>query len=107
MDEQTVLRAAEVIVAHESLLVLEEVAAAAACASGVCVVPVVPGSDVLQLIVCDGIAVGRVRREYPWATPERWVAVPRVPQRPHGPFRTMEDAAHYVIAHTEQKGATA
>lgn len=106
MEEPTIVRVAENIIARATLTVLEENAVATACAHGVCIVPMFPGSDVVQFVVRDQIVIGRVRREYPRFLPARWVAVPRGTHRPRGPFRTPEAAANYIVTlaeHAERK----
>ena len=106
MEEPTIVRVAENIIARATLAVLEENAVATACAHGVCLVPMFPGSDVVQLVIRDQIVIGRVRREYPRFLPARWVAVPQGPYRPRGPFRSPEVAADIIVTlaeHAERK----
>jgi hypothetical protein len=106
MDEPGIVRIAENIIARATLTVLEENAAAAACSDGVCMVPLFPGTDVVQLVVRDRTVIGRVRREYPCFLPERWVAVPQGAYRPRGPFRSAEAAADLIVTlaeHAERK----
>ncbi|MGN6126327.1 MAG: hypothetical protein ACTHON_07160 [Humibacter sp.] len=106
MDEPTIVRIAENILARATLTVLEENAVAAACPHGVCLVPMFPGSDVVQLVVRERAVIGRVRREYPCFLPERWVAIPQGTYRPRGPFRSPEAAANLIVTlaeHAERK----
>lgn len=106
MEEPTIVRVAENIIARASLTVLEENAVATACAHGVCIVPMFPGSDVVQFVVRDQIVIGRVRRECPRVLPARWVAVPRGTHHPRGPFGSPEAAANLIVIlaeHAERK----
>ncbi len=106
MEEPTILRVAENIIARATLTVLEENAVATACAHGVCLVPMFPGSDVVQLVVRDQTVIGRVRREYPHFLPARWVAVPQGTHHPLGPFRSPEAATDLIVTlagHAERK----
>lgn len=100
MDEATdILRTAERLLARAELAELERAALAVAARApgGLRLVPLLPGSDVIQLVVCDGVHLGRIRREYPHFLPERWIAVPLPPLRPRGPFRSAAAAARALI----------
>jgi hypothetical protein len=101
MEEPTIVGVAENIIARASLTVLEENAVAAACAHGVCLVPLFPGSEVVQLVIRDQTVIGRVRREYPRFVPPRWVAVPEGAYRPRGPFHSREAAAEFIVTRAE------
>lgn len=100
------MRIAENIIARATLTVLEENAVAAACPHGVCLVPLFPDTDVVQLVIRDQTVIGRVRREYPRFLPERWVAIPDGAYRPRGPFRSLDAAAELIVTlaeHAERK----
>lgn len=106
VEEPTIIRVAENIIARATLTVLEENAVATACAHGVCLVPMFPGSDVVQLVVRNQTVIGRVRREYPRFLPARWVAIPQGTHHPRGPFRSPEAAANIIVTlaeHAERK----
>ncbi|HWU46100.1 MAG TPA: hypothetical protein VN133_05020 [Humibacter sp.] len=93
-DEAAVLHDAELWLVRAKLTVLEQEALETLRDTrGIARVPLWPPSTVIQIVTCDGRHTGRVRREYPWAVPERWIAVPLPPVHPHGPYRSAEVAA--------------
>lgn len=98
-DQTDLLRQADGIIAHATLIELEETAAreGAAQGSGLALIQLIPGSDVIQLVIVDGVCLGRIRREYPQFVPERWIAVPPAPYKPRGPYRTVTIAAIALI----------
>jgi len=97
-DEAAVLHDAELWLVRAKLAVLEQDAIEALRGTrGIALASLWPPSTVIRIVAQDGRHLGRVRREYPWALPERWIAVPLPPARPHGPYRSAEVAAHALL----------
>lgn len=99
-DNFALLRELDGIAGHACLVQLEQSAVRAGLRKkvGLALVPLVPGCEVIQIVVVDGVHVGRVRRQYPGFLPERWVAVPPYPFKYRGPYKSAEAAAIALIA---------
>lgn len=93
-DAFEVIRQAERTVYHAQWRIWEQLALEhLACTRGLARAPLVPGSDVIQLVTYDGKHLGHVRRERPAGPDECWVAVTVREARPCGLYRTAEAAA--------------
>jgi hypothetical protein len=89
-----VVREAERIVYHAQWRAWEELALEhLACTRGLALAPLVPGSDVIQLVSCDGEHLGHVRRDGQCPPGERCVAVALRQARPCGRYGSAEAAA--------------
>lgn len=93
-DAQEVIREAERTVYVAGWRLREEtVLELLAGTCGVAVAPLLPGTDVIQLVTYDGQHLGHVRLHGPRGPGERWVAVPRKQARPVGSYPTAQEAA--------------
>ena len=97
-DENHIILAAEDILFHTRLSILQEEALQALreC-PGLALAPLWPGSSVIQIVALDGVHIGRVRLENPHYAPERWIAVPLLPKKSHGPYRSARAAAELLL----------
>ncbi|MFC0860886.1 hypothetical protein ACFHYQ_01120 [Sphaerimonospora cavernae] len=93
-----VIQEAERTVYRAKLRLLEEqVLATLNGRSGLALARLWAPSPVIQIVTCDGVHLGRVRRESHRGDPERWFAVPPAPQCPHGPYPTASQAAQSLV----------
>jgi hypothetical protein len=93
-DAVEVVREAERLVYLTQWRIWEELALEPlARTRGLARAPLMPGSDVIQLVTYNGQHLGHVRRDGPRGPGERWVAVPAKQARPTGGYRTAEAAA--------------
>jgi hypothetical protein len=75
-DALELIREAERTIYHTQWRIWEELALEhLACTQGLARAPLVPGSDVIQLVTWDGEHLGHVRRDGQCSSGERWVAV--------------------------------
>jgi hypothetical protein len=88
-DAVEAVRAAERTAYHTQWRIWEELALEQLARSrGLARLPLVPGSEVIQLVSCDGVHLGHVRRDG-----EYWVAVTVRAARPCGRYGSAEAAA--------------
>jgi len=93
-DAIDVIREAERTVYRAQWRIWEEVALGHLAGTlGLARAPLVPGSDVIQLVTWDGEHLGHVRRDGQRPSGECWVAVAVREARPCGRYRTAEAAA--------------
>ncbi len=94
-DAIEVVREAERALYHAQWRTWEELALEhLACTRGVARAPLVPGSDVIQLVTYDGEHLGHVRRDGLCPPGDCWVAVAVQDARPRGRYGSAEAAAH-------------
>ena len=99
-DEHHIILAAEDILFRAQLSILEEEALwALRERPGLALAPLWPGSPMIQIVALDGTHLGRVRLEGPHYAPERWIAVPLLPKKSHGPYRSARAAAESLLVH--------
>lgn len=82
----------------------EAVARQLAGTTGLARAPLMPGSEVIQVVTFDGDHLGYVRRDRPRANGEQWVAVPRDHARSAGAYRSPQAAA-WALARASGKKA--
>jgi hypothetical protein len=93
-DDIDVVREAERALYHAQWRIWEELALEhLACTRGLARAPLVPESDVIQLVTYDGEHLGHVRRDGQCPPGECWVAVTVRDARPCGRYGSAEDAA--------------
>jgi len=93
-DAIDVIREAERTVYDAQWRIWEELALEhLACTRGLARAPLVPGSDVIQLVTYDGEHLGHVRREGSSGPDERWVAVMKQQARQVGTHSSAAAAA--------------
>jgi hypothetical protein len=101
-DEATaVIRQAQLIAYQASWHIMEEAALASLAGTrGLQRAPLVPPSEVIQLVTYDGEHLGHIRREITSGIGETWMAVFRPPGRTAGRYLTAHDAAEALaVAH--------
>ena len=93
-DADEVVREAERTVYHTQWQIWEELALEQlAWTAGLARAPLLPGSEVIQIVTFDGEHIGHVRRDTTQPAGERWVAVALKQARPCGRYDSAEDAA--------------
>lgn len=93
-DATNVIGEAERTVYHAQWRIWEELALEyLACTRGLARAPLVPGSDVIQLVTYDGEHLGHVRPDGQCPPGECWVAVAVREARPCGRYGSAEAAA--------------
>jgi hypothetical protein len=96
-DADEVVREAERAVYHTQWRIWEELALEQlAGTAGLGRMPLVPGSEMIQLVTWDGEHIGHVRRDTAHPTGECWVAVALRQSRPCGRYDSAEAAAREV-----------
>ncbi len=96
MDEDAiaVIQQAERIIYRTGWALLEEAALEdLARTRGLCRAPLVPRSDVIQLVTYNGEHIGHIRRDGVGRPGQTWVAVPASGGRPSGSYRSADEAA--------------
>lgn len=98
-DEYDIVRNAECVVVRAKLSMLEEEALfVLRDRPGLAREPLWPPSSVIQIVTLNGMHIGRVRLEATSYLPQRWVAVPRLPGKPHGPYQSARAAAESLVS---------
>jgi len=93
-DADEVVREAERTVYHTQWRIWEELALEQlAWTAGLARAPLLPGSEVIQLVTFDAEHIGHVRRDTTHPAGERWVAVALKQARPCGRYDSAEAAA--------------
>jgi len=93
-DALEVIREAERTVYHAQWRIWEElILEHLACTRGLARAPLVPGSDVIQLVTWDGEHLGHVRRDGQCPPGECWVAMLKGQARPCGRYSNARAAA--------------
>ena len=93
-DALEVIREAERTVYHAQWRIWEElILEHLACTRGLARAPLVPGSDVIQLVTWDGEHIGHVRRDTTQPAGGCWVAVALGQARPYGRYDSAKAAA--------------
>jgi hypothetical protein len=93
-DAREVIREAERAVYAASWRLREEtVLRQLAGTRGLAFAPLMPGTDVIQLVTYDGEHLGHVRLDGPRGPGERWVAVRKKQARPVGSYPSAQPAA--------------
>ena len=93
-DPAEVVREAELTLYQTQWRIWEELALEQlAWTAGLGRAPLVPGSELIQLVTWDGEHIGHVRRDTTQPAGERWVAVALKQARPCGRYASAEAAA--------------
>lgn len=87
------VREAERTLYYTQWRIFEELALARLATVGLARAPLVPGSEVIQLVTYDGEHLGHVRRDSSGEPDERWVAVRKGQGRQIGAYGSAADAA--------------
>ena len=97
-DARAVIRQAQLIAYQASWHIMEQAALARLAGTpGLQRAPLVPRSEVIQLVTYDGEHLGHIRRETTSGTGETWMAVLRPPCRTAGRYLTAADAAQALV----------
>jgi hypothetical protein len=105
-DAHEVIRRAERTVYVASWRLREEtVLRLLAGTRGVAFAPLMPGTDVVQVVTYDGEHLGHVRLDGPRGPRERWVAVRRKQARPVGSYPSAQAAAQALARASGKKAA--
>lgn len=92
-DATAIVRAAQLIVINAKWHICEEEAVhRMAQVRGLACTPLFPGHDVIQIVACHGVLLGRVRRHHD-DRGTRWVATPTATAHDIGTYRTPNAAA--------------